>query len=104
MDQSEARDDVLLDLEHKSNDVLRGLLDELYAEEQRVSYRRRVLHGKIDILRSELVRRLKAGRDAGEDVISGRDVDRLIEILANDLRGVSRYDVSASAEDDPDEL
>lgn len=104
MDQSEARDDALLDLEHKSNDVLRELLDELYAEEQRVSYRRRVLHGKIDILRSELVRRLKAGRDAGEDVISGRDVDRLIDILANDLRGVSRYDVSASAEDDPDEL
>ena len=47
------------------NEELRELLDELYAEEQRVSYRRRVLHGKIDILRSELVRRLKAGREAG---------------------------------------
>lgn len=104
MDFDETNDDVLLDLEHKSNDVLRGLLDELYAEEQRVSYRRRVLHGKIDILRAELVRRLKAGREAGEDVITGRDVDRLIEILANDLRGVSRFDVSASAEDDIDEI
>jgi len=104
MDDSDTRDDALLDLEHKSNEVLRGLLDDLYAEEQRVSYRRRVLHGKIDILRSELVRRLKAGREAGDDVISGRDVDRLIEILANDLRGVSRYDVSASADDDLDEV
>ena len=66
MDENEARDDALLDLEHKSNDELRGLLDELYAEEQRVSYRRRVLHGKIDILRAELVRRLKAGREGGE--------------------------------------
>jgi len=103
MDFNETNDDVLLDLEHKSNDMLRGLLDELYAEEQRVSYRRRVLHGKIDILRAELVRRLKAGREAGEDVITGRDVDRLIEILANDLRGVSRFDVSASSEDDIEE-
>ena len=100
MDDNETRDDVLLDLEHKTNQVLRSLLDELYEEEQRLSYRRRVLHGKIDILRAELVRRLKAGREAGEDIISGRDVDRLIDILANDLRGVSRYDVSAPAEDD----
>ena len=100
MDDNENRDDVLLDLEHKSNEVLRQLLDELYSEEQRVSYRRRVLHGKIDILRSELVRRLKADREAGEDIISGRDVDRLIEILANDLRGVSRYDVAEPTEDD----
>jgi hypothetical protein len=100
MDNMENRDDVLLDLEHKSNDDLRDLLDELYAEEQRVSYRRRVLHGKIDILRAELVRRLRAEREAGDDVISGRDVDRLIEILANDLRGVSRFDVTETQEED----
>jgi len=87
--------DALLDLEHKSNEELRALLDELYAEEQKTSYRRRVLHGKIDILRAELVRRLKNDREAGKDVISGRDVERLIDILANDLRGVSRYDVSS---------
>ena len=103
MDDNETHGDALLDLAHKSNDVLRGLLDELYAEEQRVSYRRRVLHGKIDILRAELVGRLKAGREAGEDVISGRDVDRLIDILANDLRGVSRFDVSAPDEEDGNE-
>ena len=96
-------DDALLDLEHKTNEQLRELLDELYAEEQRTSYRRRVLHGKIDILRAELVRRLKGDREAGIDVISGRDVDRLIDILANDLRGVSRYDV-ASDEDPDDDL
>jgi len=90
----EESDDALLDLEHKSNEELHSLLDALYAEEQRVSYRRRVLHGKIDILRAELVSRLKAGRERGKDVISGHDVDRLIDILANDLRGVSRFDVA----------
>jgi hypothetical protein len=99
MSVNEDHNDTLLDLEHRSNEELRGLLDELYAEEQRVSYRRRVLHGKIDILRSELVRRLKAGREAGQDIISGRDVDKLIDILANDLRGVSRFDVTSDEDD-----
>jgi len=93
-------DDALLDLGTKSNDELRGLLDELYAEEQRVSYRRRVLHGKIDILRAELVRRLKDEREKGGDVIGGKDVERLIDILANDLRGVSRFDVASDEYDD----
>jgi hypothetical protein len=95
-------EDALLDLSSKSDDELRQLLDELYNAEQRVSYRRRVLHGKIDILRSELVRRLKAGREAGRDVISGRDVDKLIDILATDLRGASRFDVTAPLDDEDD--
>lgn len=95
-------DDSLLDLGSKSNEELRALLDELYAEEQRTSYRRRVLHGKIDILRAELVRRLKDQREQGEDVISGNDVERLIDILANDLRGVSRYDVTSSDSESED--
>jgi hypothetical protein len=102
MSTNEPTENALVDLGSKSNEQLRELLDELYAEEQRVSYRRRVLHGKIDILRSELVRRLKSGREAGEDVISGRDVDKLIDILANDLRGASRFDVTAPLKDEDD--
>ncbi len=98
-DKNERVEQALLDLGSKSNEELRELLDELYDEEQKVSYRRRVLHGKIDILRAELVRRLKTQRESGGDVISGGDVERLIDILANDLRGVSRYDVSASDQD-----
>lgn len=94
-------EDVLLDLEHRSAEELRSLLDELYAEEQRVSYRRRVLHGKIDILRTELVRRMKDQREAGEDVVSAHDLERLIDILSNDIRGVPRVDVTA--EDDSPE-
>ena len=98
-EKSERVEQALLDLGSKSNEELRELLDELYDEEQKVSYRRRVLHGKIDILRAELVRRLKTQRESGGDVISGGDVERLIDILANDLRGVSRFDVSASDQD-----
>jgi class 3 adenylate cyclase len=97
---SDPAEDALLDLGGKSNEDLRALLDDLYEEEQRISYRRRVLHGKIDILRSELVNRLKGERESGGDVITGRDVDRLIAILASDLRGASRFDVAAETEDE----
>lgn len=94
-----AADDALLNLRERTVEELRDLLDELYKEEQTVSYRRRVLHGKIDILRAELVRRLKEDREAGKGVVSGSDIERLIEILANDLHGVSRYDVTVGDDD-----
>lgn len=94
MGERGASDDALLDLGDRTVDELRGLLEELYEEEQKVSYRRRVLHGKIDILRAELVRRLKDDRSGGMGDVLGSDIDRLIEILANDLRGVSRFDVT----------
>jgi hypothetical protein len=101
MDEGKDRfDEALLDLESRSNDELRELLNDLHAEEQRISYRRRVLHGRIDILRAELVRRLKNQREAGEDIISGNDVERLIDILASDLRGVSDVDVAESSGDE----
>jgi len=81
--------------------ALRAYQEVFFAEEeQRISYRRRVLHGKIDILRAELVRRLKAQREAGGDVISASDVDRLIGILASDLRGVSNVDVAGDEGDE----
>lgn len=99
MVEKQGDENPLLDLEHKSVDELRALLDELHAEEQRVSYRRRVLHGKIDILRAELVRRLKEQRESGKDVVSPHDIERLIDILASDFRGVSTVDVT----DEPDE-
>jgi hypothetical protein len=96
-------DEALLNLRDRTNDELRALLDGLREEEQRISYRRRVLHGKIDILRAELVRRMKDQRAAGEDVISGRDIDQLITILASDLRGTPRTDVTADDYDEEDD-
>ena len=79
-------DEALLNLKDKSNDDLRQLLDELSAEEDELSYRRRVLHGRIDILRAELVSRLAEDHAGSRDVISGTDIDRLIQILAGHLR------------------
>jgi len=89
-------DEALLNLQDKSNDDLRRILDELSAEEDELSYRRRVLHGRIDILRAELVRRLADDRADDSKPISGFDIDKLIEILAGDLR---RPPVPASGDD-----
>jgi hypothetical protein len=72
----------LPDLPTLSDSDLKQLIDELQREEQEVSYRRRLLHGKIDILRAELVARLQARVGAGESPLSEVDVDRLTEILA----------------------
>jgi hypothetical protein len=72
----------LPDLATLSDADLKELIDRLQHEEQEVSYRRRLLHGKIDILRAELVARLQQQVGAGESPLSEVDVDKLTEILA----------------------
>ena len=69
----------LPDLATLSDDDLKGLIDDLTQQEQEISYRRRLLHGKIDILRAELVARLQ--KTEGRSVLDQLDVDRLTEIL-----------------------
>ena len=70
----------LPDLSSTSDADLKKLIHDLTEEEQEISYRRRLLHGKIDILRAELVARLREQVSAGEAKLA--DVERLSEILA----------------------
>ncbi len=84
--------EVYIDYTSKSDDELRSILQELLKEESRISYQRRVLHGKIDILRAELVRRKKAGIAEGKTIISDEEISRLSEILAGEALGTSRND------------
>jgi hypothetical protein len=70
----------LPDLASLSDVDLKQLIDEYTQEEQEVSYRRRILHGKIDILRAELVARLQ--KTGGQSVLDQVDVASLTEILA----------------------
>jgi hypothetical protein len=70
----------LPDLASLSDAELKKLIDELTKEESEVSYRRRILHGKIDILRAELVARLQ--KTGGRSVLDQVDVEQLTEILA----------------------
>ena len=70
----------LPDLGSLEDAALKSLIEELEQQEREVSYQRRLLHGKIDILRAELVARLQ--KSGGRSVLDQVDVDRLTEILA----------------------
>jgi hypothetical protein len=74
--------DTFPDLGSLSDSELKEYIQQLTEEEIDISYKRRILHGKIDILRAELVNRLRKKHETGEDVITGADVQRLTDILA----------------------
>jgi anti-sigma-K factor RsiG len=78
----------LPDLATLSDADLKSLIDEYTQEEQEVSYRRRILHGKIDILRAELVARLQ--KTEGRSVLEQVDVASLTEILTGKASPPSR--------------
>ena len=71
----------LPDLGTLSDADLKKLIAELKEEENQVSYQRRLLHGKIDILRAELVARLQ--KTGGTSVLDQVDVDHLTAILTS---------------------
>ena len=72
--------DTFPDLGSLSDQELKDLIQQLTDEEQEVSYRRRILHGKIDILKAELVARLQ--KTGGRSVLEQVDVESLSAILA----------------------
>jgi hypothetical protein len=71
----------LPDLATLSDDDLKQLIDEETRKENEISYQRRLLHGKIDILRAELVARLQ--KTGGQSVLDQVDVDHLTAILTS---------------------
>jgi hypothetical protein len=71
------------DLASLSDDELRDRLRAARREESQVSYERRLLHGKIDVLRSEVRARIDktgdtAGGDDGLQALLGRLTDVLV--------------------------
>ncbi len=64
------------DITALSEAELRERLEGLVEEERAVSYRRRVLHGRIDLIRAELVRRGATSRSSEE----------LVRVLLGDWR------------------
>jgi hypothetical protein len=85
-------EDTFPDLGSLSDKELKDLIDNLTEEENEISYKRRMLHGKIDILRAELVNRLRQKREHGDTLFSGDDVAQLTDILAGKAQ---------SSEDEP---
>ena len=72
--------ELLPDLATLTDADLKKLIQELQEEEREISYQRRLLHGKIDILRAEYQARLKAA--GPETILSQVDVESLTAILA----------------------
>jgi len=71
--------DPLPDFGSLSDDQLKAMIGDLEQQEREVSYQRRILHGKIDILRAELVARLQ--QTQGRSVLESVNVESLTEIL-----------------------
>jgi hypothetical protein len=76
-------DETFPDLGSLTDVELKDVIAQLAEEETEISYKRRILHGKIDILRAELVNRLRHKHEDGDISITGDDVQRLTDILAN---------------------
>jgi hypothetical protein len=70
----------LPDFESLSDEELKDLIAELEREESDISYRRRLLQGRIDILRAERTARLRKSVEAGDPHLA--DVDTLSDILS----------------------
>lgn len=71
----------LPDLATLSDDELKKLIAQLEAEENEISYRRRLLQGRVDILRAERNARLKRSVEGGTAELA--DLDKLADILAS---------------------
>ena len=72
-------DETFPDLGSLTDVELKDVIRQLTEEETEISYQRRILHGKIDILRAELVARLQ--RSGGLSVLDHVDVAKLTDIL-----------------------
>ena len=83
--------EALPDLASLSDAELKELIKQLESEENEISFQRRLLHGKLDILRAELVARLQ---QKGEDDDAGQR-EQGNEALAQQQQGRSAESVSA---------
>jgi hypothetical protein len=66
-----------------SDDDLRRRIHERTQSEREVSFRRRILHGQIDLLRAEIVARLRERDGEESEHLAASDVEQLSEILAH---------------------
>lgn len=71
----------LPDLATLSDSELKKLIEQLEQEENEISYRRRLLQGRVDILRAERNARLKRSVEGGTAELA--DVGTLADILSS---------------------
>ena len=71
----------LINIQGYSDAELKQLAASLAEEERELSKRRRLLHGELDIIRAEMVRRLRDKAGAGDSLVQNGDVAALTDIL-----------------------
>lgn len=72
----------LLNIQSYSDEELKALAAQLSEEEREISMRRRLLHGEMDIIRAEIVRRLRDKNKAEGGLVRDGDVSALTDILS----------------------
>lgn len=75
--------ELLIDIQSKGDDEIKLLAEHLAEEEREVSKTRRIIHAKLDILRAEMVRRLRDKHSSGESLFGEGDVEKLSGILSS---------------------
>jgi hypothetical protein len=65
------------------DDDLRERIHERTQSEREVSFKRRILHGHIDLLRAEIIARLRERDGEASEHLAASDVEQLSEILAH---------------------
>ena len=73
------------DLGSLSDEQLRSRIREIRSEEEEVSYQRRILHGRIDVIRSEILARIggREDRPGPSDASLTSLLDRLTDVLVH---------------------
>lgn len=75
--------DLLVNIQSYTDDELKAVAETLEREEREISKTRRLIHAKLDILRAEMVRRLRDKHRSGESIFSEGDVEKLSAILSS---------------------
>lgn len=86
--------DRLIDIQSYTDAELKNLAQELSDQEREISKQRRLLHGQLDILRAEMVRRSRDKQGSGEAIFRDGDISALTAILSG--RGVDTATIDAA--------
>ena len=78
-----SEDEVDDDMAALSDDDLRERIHARTQSEREVSFKRRILHGHIDLLRAEIIARLRDRDGEASEHLAASDVEQLSEILAH---------------------
>jgi hypothetical protein len=81
VDVDESSFERLIKIQAYGDEELKVLAKSLAEQEQELSKHRRVLQGELDIVRAEMVRRLRDRGGSGKGLVKDGDVAALAEIL-----------------------